>query len=121
MDINSLMTINGKILFKNLRVSLEDVNVIVSLEDVSRQDFPSQIIAIKKLTGIDIPSNSNNYINFILKGSIKCKDGTYIVSAHVDVNKDGVINVGDYINTGSHMIDPFSNSNYVTIEVTKVI
>ncbi len=43
-----------------------------------------------------------------------------MVSAHVDVNRDGIINVEDHINTGSYVIDPYSKSNYVTIEIMKV-
>lgn len=121
LDTKSLITIHGKIIFKNLTEFLKDVDVFVSLEDVSRQDFPSQTIAIKKLSGIDIAPGNNSCINYVLEGAVKHKDRTYIVSAHVDVNKDGVINVGDHINTGSYIIDSYSKLNYVTIEVTKVI
>ena len=44
----------------------------------------------------------------------------FIISVHVDVNRNGFIDSGDYITDKYYTIQPNINPNYIIVEVTKI-
>lgn len=121
MDKSNQTVICGKIIFENLIESLRNVNLIITVEDASKQDVSSTIVTTVRADGIDFTPDQNDHKEFSLALLIEDNRCTYILNVHIDTNRDGMINAGDYINTGSHTINSDINPNHLDIIVKKVV
>lgn len=110
--------ITGTILFSDDVVPFSGATAHVHLLDVSRMDAPHETIAEQQIKDIKYPSDER--IGFSLKGRIKDERGMYIVSAHIDIDGDGQISIGDYITTSYYEVATVGNTTDLNVKVYRV-
>ena len=94
--------ITGKIVFDKISKSFKNATVYVRLEDVSRQDAPSTVISEQVIRNVEISEKDLSTgrlpeLEFALSIELCDSKKMYVITAHVDVDRDGRISLGDYI------------------------
>jgi uncharacterized lipoprotein YbaY len=100
-----ITTIRGNIIIDNVTKPFRNATVYIYLEDISYQDAPAKLIRDNVIKGIR-HINETDKISFSINGSVPNFNGKYAVRVDIDTNNDGVIGVGDLINTKLNMISP---------------
>ena len=111
---NEGILVSGEIIFEDGGPSFDGATVYVRLEDVSRVDAASIVVAeqiISKVTAADVP------IHFRLTGEPLAERAAYIVTVHVDVDGSGVLSPGDYLTMESYPVTIQSEPQYIFIRV----
>ena len=107
-------------LLKSLRSS-PNVSIIVRLGDVTFADTESKVIVQHLIKGaefiIDCKAKKSIIIPFELYGKIANRQASYAISVHVDMDGDGKIGLGDYINTESYPVLTHGYPNHVTVKM----
>jgi uncharacterized lipoprotein YbaY len=110
-----LLTVHGEIVFdKPVKFSPHNL-VYIRLEDVTQVDSFSTIITEKVIK--DLTTSSK--IAFQMEGMI-CNTHNYIVSVHADIDGDGKISIGDFINMQSYPVLTYGHPQYITISAKQV-
>lgn len=104
------------ILPQRTRIFSEAVGYI-RLEEVSRADAPSNIITEQVIRNIPNKLATQNRLEVNLYGPNVNRRLNYIVNVHIDSDRNGKINRGDYINTESYPVLTFGRSNQVTVKL----
>jgi uncharacterized lipoprotein YbaY len=112
--------VSGEIQFEQPQHLPSDAKAYVQLLDVSAADASSRTIAEQVLTDISQKASSGQSIPFVLYGTIPDERGSYVISAHVDVDGDGKISSGDFITMQSYPVLTFGYPNRVSVQVKKV-
>jgi uncharacterized lipoprotein YbaY len=88
------------------RTPLFRATIHLKIEDASRADAPSITVADKELKDIAIGGESPP-INFSIQFKPE-RQKQYELFVHIDVDGDGKISIGDYINMISYPISSFA-------------
>ena len=117
--------VSGKIVFDDVAKPFRNATLYVSLEDISKQNASSETIAsqtIRKVsvTGKEWETRRYKQIDFVLRGKILDNRGMYVVSAHVDVDGDGRMSIGDYITQEYYPVLTRGNPKYVVVHVKAI-
>lgn len=97
--------VTGEILFPTASALPEvAASVVVRIEDVSRADVPSVLIAEKRLSGVLLARGE--VLPFELEVPENAVDPrhSYSVSVHVDIAGSGEVERGDLVSTQSHPV-----------------
>jgi hypothetical protein len=118
--------VTGKVVFENVSRPFEKATLYVKLEDVSRQDALSvivseQVIKNVEITREEVETGRYRQIDFILRGSIKDSKGMYIISALLDVDRDGRMGIGDYITQEYYPVLTHGNPRFAVVHVKEII
>lgn len=105
------LVVRGEIIIDKSVKSFSGATIYVRLNDVTMQDSPSKLILqqIIKDASYDSGDISNHHhqkkLEFELFGKIIADvRRTYAISVHIDVDNNGKINSGDFINTESYPV-----------------
>ncbi|WP_164999236.1 YbaY family lipoprotein [Methanohalophilus profundi] len=110
-------TFDGAVTFDSLEEPFSNVTVNITIEDVSLADAPSTIIGQTTLENVSRNNITDSDIPFEISYRTLREGHTYSLSAHVDVDGDGVISGGDYLST-QHVDVPYSGvENVVEVPV----
>ncbi|HEX5734974.1 MAG TPA: YbaY family lipoprotein [Blastocatellia bacterium] len=112
--------VSGEILFAEQPHLPSDVKAYVRLSDVGMADAPSRLVAEEVLTDIAQKANSGKPIPFVLYGALQDQRGSYAISVLVDVDGNGKISSGDFINMQSYPVLTFGYPSHVAVQVKKV-
>lgn len=113
--------VSGEIVFdKGGPPTVSDIiSLIVSLEDTTYADAPAKLIAQQK-TLISAETARHGSIPFVVYGEVPDRLAVYTISVLVDIDRDGKVGHGDYVNAASYPVLTFGNPNRVTIQVKEV-
>ncbi len=92
----------------------------VSLEDTSLADAPSRVVSEQRLMRLPERLTTAGTVPFKLHARWPDPNSTYSVSVHVDVDGDGKVSRGDYINTESYPVLTFGHASRASIRVRQV-
>jgi uncharacterized lipoprotein YbaY len=102
--------VKGEISFdkKNVK-SFSGATIYIRLEDVTMQDAPSKLISQQVIKNVSYDSSAAGHqkkVKFALFGDRIAIDFTrlYAISIHIDVDNNGKINSGDFINMESYPV-----------------
>jgi len=112
--------VSGEIQFAEQPHLPSDAKAYVRLSDVSMADAPSRLIAEQVLTDVAEKANSGKPIPFVLYDTIQDPQASYAISVLVDVDDDGRISRGDFINMQSYPVLTFGYPSHLTVQVKKV-
>jgi uncharacterized lipoprotein YbaY len=105
------LQLRGEIIFDNNSIkSFTRATVYICLEDVTMQDAPSKLILQQVMKDVsyevdDIASHHQKKLEFELFDDIVVDDRrSYAISVHVDVDNNGKINSGDFINMETYPV-----------------
>ena len=101
--------IKGNIIFdKNNVKSFSGATIYVRLEDVTMQDAPSKLIlqqVIKDVSYDDLTEHNQKKFEFELIGDTAIDfQNMYAISVHFDVDNNGKVTLGDFINMESYPV-----------------
>jgi uncharacterized lipoprotein YbaY len=92
----------------------------VRLLDTSLADAPAMIVAEQVIRDVAKTIARRGQIRFALYGKIQNPQGSYTVSVHIDVDEDGRIGKGDYINMQSYPVITFGYPSHIKVETVQV-
>ena len=107
--------LRGKIIFENNVKSFAGATVYIRLEDVTMQDAPSKLILQQVINNVSYGSGADDIaghnhhqkkLQFALFGDRIVVDARrlYTITVHIDVDNNGKINPGDFINMESYPV-----------------
>jgi uncharacterized lipoprotein YbaY len=96
----------------------------VRLEDVSRQDAPSTTISEQVIRNVEISKKDLSAakfpeLEFALRTGPCDSKKMYVITAHVDVDRDGRISLGDYVTQAYYPVCGISAS--IKVQVREVV
>jgi uncharacterized lipoprotein YbaY len=118
--MSSQFLLEGEITFAKTGTSFSGATAYIKLEDVSQADTGSIIVAQQVIGDISHQQGQEEKIQVSLQGQILNERASYIVSVHVDVDGDGQISKGDYINMESYPVLTFGFPNQISVYVQQV-
>lgn len=94
--------------------------ILVELEDVSRADAPSRVVASRQLEAGSL--SGSDVIPFVLEVPTDALDESndYSLRAHLDLNGSGRIERGDYITMQSYPVITRGSPNELRVKVRRV-
>jgi len=111
MKEKKTLVIKGDIIIDESVKSFSGATGYIRLEDITMQDAPSKLILQQVMKGLSYNSaNISNHHNqqgleFELIGDIVVDvRRSYAISVHIDVDNNGKINSGDFINMESYPV-----------------
>ena len=114
--------ISGTIITEN-KIILDDVILYINIVDSTLCDIPSKIIHSYILKNINKHMTDVNEINFnfYIKKELIKPNKDYSIQVHIDLDKDGKISNGDYINIQNYPLSMFisSNKNLINLKLIK--
>ncbi|MBP2029397.1 putative lipoprotein YbaY [Methanohalophilus levihalophilus] len=109
--------LNGFVTFESIESPFENASIRITLEDVSLADVSSVLIAETTLEDISLDGTSDLSIPFELNYGDLQEGQTYSLSAHVDVDGDGVFSSGDYLTTEHVDVSPSGVEGTIEVPV----
>lgn len=117
MPGNDLL-VSGQVLFDADSQPLSNATLYVRLEDVSRADAQSRIVAERVIRGVS--SQTSSPLLFEIRGNLGSEGRQVNVRVHIDVDGDGQISPGDYISMQSYPVSLSANAPHVQVHVHRV-
>lgn len=112
--------VSGEITFAGQPDLPPTAKAYVRLLDTSEADALSSKVAEQVLTDIASKANRGEALPFALDAEIKNERASYTISVLVDLNGDGEISSGDYINMQSYPVLTYGFPNHVSVEVKQI-
>ena len=103
----------GEIVFDSPPGSLSGATIWIRLEDTSLADAPAEVVSERVLTDLPARLAVDERIPFSLCGPEPDPTASYSLNVHVDLQGQGKINPGDYINMASYPVLTFGYPDYV--------
>jgi uncharacterized lipoprotein YbaY len=112
--------IEGEILIEDTN-TIDKATTYVRIEDTSRANAPSKIVSENILRNVKFLSNLDQYVvPFNISVPIVDENKMYTLSVHVDVNGNGKLDKGDYINMESYPVPLKRFKEKVMVKVKKI-
>ena len=112
--------VSGEIVFAERPELPPDATAYVRLLDTSVEDALSSKIAEQVLKNIAKKANQREAIPFVIEGAIESERASYTISVLVDLDGDGEISQGDFINMQSYPVLTFGFPNHISVEVRQI-
>ena len=112
--------IQGKIALSRDVDSFTDATVTVYLEEVSRINAPSKTIAKQVISNVQHQRGIEQRVAFALEVEIVDKQASYSIRAHVSLQGNEQIHVGDYVTVQSYPVSMSPYPDPVSIQVQQV-
>jgi uncharacterized lipoprotein YbaY len=107
--------------------SFPNATVFIRLIDVSVVDAASKVVLEKVIKNIDYCKDTSRSqgrkffsMPFRLYGKISDNQARYAISIHIDMDGDGIVSIGDYINMQSYPVITHGNPKYVSVKVKQI-
>lgn len=112
--------VSGEIVFAERPELPPDATAYVHLLDTSEADAPSRKVGEQVLKNIAKKANQGEAIPFAIDGKIESERASYTISVLVDLDGDGKISQGDFINMQSYPVLTFGFPDRVSVEVQRI-
>lgn len=112
--------LRGEVVFEEGAHSFTDATLRVSLLDTSLADAPSKTVLSQVVKNVSYDSEHPQKLTFALSGAVPDEDAQYTVRVHLDLNGDGRISRGDYINMQSYPVLTRGRPNVVSVQVKRL-
>lgn len=115
-----MRTIRVEVVAPPLASSVEAAEVVAQVEDVSRADAPSQVIAEERHQGVKVEPGAVIPFEIQVPAELVDEGSSYSVRVHVDVAGTGEVEVGDLVSTSSHPVLTRGHGDEARVEVQAV-
>lgn len=112
-------TVRGEIVLPTGEPGERAVRLVVQVEDVSRMDAPSQVIAEQHIEDVPLDGTSVEFDIPVPAGLID-ERASYSIRVHVDVSGSGKVERGDMITTQSYPVLTHAAPQTARIEVRRI-
>ena len=117
---SSQQILAGEIVFGAEAVAFSGATLYVTLEDVTYADDDAITIQELVITDVDHDSRAPSRLTFEMPCSVPNPWAQYSVRVHIDVDRDGKISSGDYVNTQNYPVLTSGNPSVVSVRVSRV-
>ena len=119
-DRSATRAVHGEVTLPAGAEPVEAAEVVIQVEDVSRADAPSVVVAEQRLRRVRLqPGKSLPFVVEIPPGRIDPRSH-YSIRVHFDVSGSGNVEPGDFVSTRSYPILTRGYGNQVSAEVQRV-
>jgi putative lipoprotein len=112
-------TVRGEVVLPAGEPGERAARLVVQVEDVSRMDAPSQVIAEQQIDDVPLDGTSVAFEVAVPAGLVD-ERASYSVRVHVDVSGSGVVEQGDLITTQSYPVLTHAAPETARIEVRRI-
>jgi uncharacterized lipoprotein YbaY len=119
MNENGVLRIRGSVVLPQ-GIPAHSAVVVVQVEDVSRADAPSKVIAEIRRTGVQMASGAEVPFTVDVPAEQIDDKHAYSVRVHIDFSGSGNVSIGDLVSTQSYPILTHGFGTEVRIDVKKV-
>ena len=119
-DTEKTRTVRGEIVLPRDDLPAETANLIVQVEDVSRADAPSVIIAEQRQAVASLRSGAALPFTIEVPAELVDERDDYSVRVHIDVSGSGEVEVSDLVSTQSYPVLTRGHGNEARINVERV-
>jgi len=113
-------SVHGRVVVPPTDVPAEAAELVVRLEDVSRADAPSVVIAEHRQQHVPLEAGSAVPFELDVPAERVDPSSLYSLSAHVDASGSGEVEPGYLISTRSYPVLTRGYGDEVTVEVQRV-
>ncbi len=99
----------------------DGATLFISLRDTSYADAPAEAVAGEVLPDVSYDSRARNRLPFTLRGRIPDETADYTVAVHVDLDGDGEVGQGDFVNGQSYPALTHGHPDFVSVLVKQVL
>lgn len=115
-----MIVIRGKLSFEGGIVNLGGAAVYVRLIDVSQTDAAARTVAEYKIISLPTGIDTRQEVSFELSVDRLMRGRSYTLAAHVDVDGDGKVSIGDYITMESVPVREENIASRYIVRVRKI-
>lgn len=112
--------LRGQIVFDESAPSFKGATLYVSLQDTSLADADAVTIAEQVTKDIAYDARARNTLPFALSGAVPDERAHYTVRVLVDLDGNGRVSQGDFVNVESYPVLTWGHSRAVSIRVERV-
>ena len=116
----SYVLIHGKIVFQGDLIDISGASVKIEIHDVSRADAKSVTVSTFQIDKLPMHSSTANSIPFEMSVDFIPRRADYSIWAHIDVDGDDQISIGDFITMQSYPIKTQRVNEPFTVSVRQV-
>lgn len=116
--MNEVRHVRGRIRLPEGDLPPEALSIVVAVEDVSRADAPSIVVAEQHLE--HVPLSGDIAFAVEVPGERVQEQARYTVRVHVDVTGTGIVERGDLVSTQSHPVLTGGNPDEASVPVKVV-
>ena len=91
-------TVKGRIIIDSNSKSFSGATIFIRLKDASFADTYSKLISEQIINNVNYDTKSSNQYYFELAAENLDDNAYYIIQVHIDVDGNGIVNSGDFIN-----------------------
>ena len=103
--MSSESIIKGRILIDSDTESISGATIFIRLEDASFVDAPSKLVSEQIIKNVNYDVKSRNKLEFELSAENLDHKADYIIQVHIDVDGNGIVSSGDFINVESYPVN----------------
>jgi hypothetical protein len=112
--------LRGEIVFDESPLSFVKASVHIYLEDTTLVDASAKVVLHQVVSNVAADTVQNERIPFAFDGTVPNTQAHYTVRVLVDVDDNGRISHGDYVNTVSYPVLTRGYPDQVVVHVRKV-
>ena len=112
--------VHGEVTLPAEAEPVDAAEVVIQVEDVSRADAPSVVVAEQRLHGVSLQPGEALPFDVEVPGERIDPSSHYSVRVHVDVSGSGDVERGDFVSTRSYPVLTRGNGDEVIAEVQRV-
>lgn len=117
---DTLPLLRGEVVFDALTPAFAGATLFVTLRDTTELDIPSAVVASEIVRDVSYDPAAGHGLDFTLRGSIPDDKAVYTLEVLVDLDGDGRIGRGDYINKESYPVLTHGRLHEVCVRVARV-
>ena len=117
---SSPQVIRGQIVFEDDASAFSDATLYVTLEDVTYADSKAIIVGTVVKENISYDPAAPEPLTFELPVEVPERNALYNIRAHFDLDGDGEISPGDYVNTQSYPVITRGHPLEVSVRVSRI-
>jgi hypothetical protein len=121
MDQRDEIVIRGSIVFPDEPPRFDEVNAYIRIEDVSEADGPAPVVLSRRIPCRYEEARSAEGVRFEMRLSLPDPRRSYSLCVHVDMDGDGRVSPGDFINVVEVPIVSGRGRQESPVPVTKVL
>jgi putative lipoprotein len=118
--VSETRVVHGEVTLPADTEPLDAAEVVIQVEDVSRADAPSVVVAEQRLHGVSLRPGEALPFDVEVPGERIDPSSHYSVRVHVDVSGSGDVERGDFVSTRSYPVLTRGHGDAVIAEVQRV-
>lgn len=119
-NVKEPRVVRGEVALPATGLAADTADLIVQVEDVSRADAPSIVIAEQRQPGVSLRAGALLPFEVEVPADRIDEQRSYTVRVHVNLSKTGEVEVGDFVSTQSYPVLTRGYGSQVRVDAKRV-